>query len=99
MSVVAVLVEGGVQVLEWVALLQEAWDLSSSTVASLPCQKRAVCEIWRYLHQILHPTPYNGYYLYAELKSTEGPFHKPLPSSNHLQIATKPPPDRREVHT
>ena len=45
--VVMVWMEHDVQVLEWVALLQEAWDLSSSTVASLPCQKRAVCEIWR----------------------------------------------------
>ena len=35
------------QVLEWISLLHEAWSLSSSTVSSLDCQKRAVCEIWR----------------------------------------------------
>ena len=35
------------QVLEWISLLHEAWSLSSSTVSSLECQKRAVCEIWR----------------------------------------------------
>ena len=36
------------QVLEWISLLHEAWSLTTSTASSLDCQKRAVCEIWRW---------------------------------------------------
>ena len=37
------------QVLEWINLLTEAWALSSNTLDNIDCQKRAVCEIWRWL--------------------------------------------------
>ena len=39
------------QVLEWISLLHEAWSLTSSTASSLDCQKRAVCEIWRWTYE------------------------------------------------
>ena len=35
--------------LEWISLLTEAWALSSNTLDNIDCQKRAVCEIWRWL--------------------------------------------------
>ena len=36
-----------IQIVEWIAHMNDIWDFSESTMNYLDCQKRAVCEIWR----------------------------------------------------
>jgi len=57
------------KVLEWISLLHEAWSLSSSTVSSLDCQKRAVCEIWSPENKLYHTDKMDLVFKYAEMLS------------------------------
>ena len=35
------------QILEWISLLNDSYDMADNTLNYLDCQKRAVCELWR----------------------------------------------------
>jgi len=35
------------KIVEWISLIHEAWNFTDSTVTSMDCQKRTICELWR----------------------------------------------------
>jgi len=55
------------KIVEWIELMNDAWNFTESTMTSLDCQKRAVCEIWRPENGFKHLDKLDLFFKYAEM--------------------------------
>jgi len=55
------------KIVEWISLMNEAWNFTDSTMTSIHCQKRTICELWRPENGFKYTDKMDLFFKYAEL--------------------------------
>jgi len=55
------------KIVEWLSLMNDAWEFTESTLSYMDCQKRAVCEIWRPENGFKYTDKMDLFFKYAEM--------------------------------
>jgi len=55
------------KIVEWISLLNEAWNFTDSVNSSIHCQKRTICELWRPENGFKHTDKMDMFFKYAEM--------------------------------
>jgi len=55
------------KIVEWISLMNDTWEFTESTLTTLDCQKRAVCEIWRPENGFKYTDKMDLFFKYSEM--------------------------------